>query len=161
MSCETHDRREFRCCIAAENSAGKLRIGLKQYDVCVLDTSRNGFCIKLPNRVASKVREKSLPILSFNGENWEVELKSRYSDGETFTNLGLARVREVTKIKAPSSWGLWCSSNRSGLHNDPTFLAFLVLAFIVAAISLPGVGDHLGTAPRVQKAIKSFVKSAR
>ena len=158
MSCETHDRREFRCCIAAENSAGKLRIGMKQYDACVVDTSRNGFCIKVPNRVAAKVRDKTVPVLSFNGEIWEVELKSRYCDGEEFTNLGLSRVREITKIKQPSSWGLSFNPG-SGLHNDPMFLAFLVLAFLVAAICLPGVGDNLGTAPKVRKAINSFVKT--
>ncbi len=158
MSCETHDRREFRCCIPAENSAGKLRVDGKQYDVNVLDTSRNGFCIKVSNKVAAKVREKSAIVLSYNGELWEVALKSRYSECGGFTNLGISRIREISKIKPPRSWGISIVPS-PGLHNDPTFLAFLIFAFLVATICLPGVGDNLGTAPKVQKAVRSILKS--
>ncbi len=156
MSRDQNERQEYRCCIASENSAGKLKISGHVYDVSVLNTSRTGFCIRASNSVANKLRGKRRPILLYAGETWEVELKSRFSDESKFTNLGMTRVRDLTKFTQPSSWfsGLFSSSN---YQSDPTFLAFLVLAFLTAIISLPGIGDSLGTAPKVREVIKSVI----
>lgn len=156
MSHATIERQEYRCCIAAENSAGKLKIGLRTFDVCVTNTSRTGFGIRMPTHVAKKLSSKRRLLLLYAGETWEVGVQSRYSDDSQFTNLGLIRGRELTKLQVPGSWwgGMF---SRSSAPADPTFLAFLVLAFLIAVISLPGIGDSLGTAPKVRKALSSLL----
>ncbi len=157
MAESQNQRQEYRCCISSENSAGKMKIGSRTYNVCVLNTSRTGFCVRIPNSVAKQLRGNRRPILLFSGETWEVEVKSRYSDESMFTNLGVTRKRDLTKITQPSGWGatLACSTN---FQSDPTFLAVLVIAFLAAVICLPGIGDSLGTAPKVREVINSVLK---
>lgn len=156
MSHANIERQEYRCCIAAENSAGKLKIGPRTFDVCVTNTSRTGFGIRVPNHVAQKLRGKRRLLLLYAGETWEVGIQSRYSDDSHYTNLGLTRGRELTKLAVPGNWwgGMF---SRSSAPADPTFLAFLVLAFLIAVISLPGIGDSLGTAPKVRQALSSVM----
>lgn len=156
MSRDPNQRQEYRCCIASENSAAKLKIGTSTNDVSVLNTSRTGFCLRVRNDIAKKLRGKRRPILLYNGEIWEVELKSRYSDESKFTNLGVSRVRDLTQFSEPTSWSFGFFSNPTS-QADPTFLAFLILAFLVAVIALPGIGDSLGTAPKVRAVIKSVI----
>ena len=104
------------------------------------------------------MRGKRLPVLTFAGETWEVEVKSRYTDDSSFTDLGLARSRELTPYKEPSSWSLAMLPQWS-VSNDPAFLGMLVIALITAVVCLPGIGDSLGTAPKVRSAIQSVLKS--
>ena len=156
MGRDQNERQEYRCCIASENSAAKLKIGACSYDVSVLNTSRTGFCLRVSNDIAKKLRGKRRPLLLYAGETWEVELKSRYSDETKFTNLGVSRVRDLTKFKQPTGWTLGLFSNPSS-QADPTFLAFLILAFLFAVIALPGIGDSLGTAPKVREVIKMVI----
>ena len=151
-------RTEYRCCISAENSAGKLKISGKWYDVCVLNTSRTGYRLRVPTSVAKKLRGRRLPVLDFAGEKWELELKSRYSDDSSFTDLGFARIKELTRYSTPSTWSLGSGISSSSLVSDPAFLGSLVLAFIVAVVCLPGIGDSLGTAPKVKSAIQSVMR---
>lgn len=159
MSCSTNNNRhEYRCCIAAENSAGKLKIAGKTYPVCVINTSRTGFRVRVPNAIAKRVRGKRLPVLTFAGETWEVEVKSRYTDNSQFTDLGFARRKELTQYKEPSSWSLALMPHWS-VSNDPAFLGMLVLALLTAVVCLPGIGDSLGTAPKVRTAIQWVLKS--
>lgn len=156
MGCSTNARKEYRCCIAAENSAGKLKIASKWYKVCVLNTSATGYCLRVPNSVAKRVRERRVSVLDFAGEQWEVEVKSRYSEDSRFTDLGFARTKELTRYSVPTSWSFSFGS-KSTLYSDPAFLGFLVLLFLTAVVCLPGIGDSLGTAPRVKTAIQSFM----
>ncbi len=159
MSCTTtNNRQEYRCCIAAENSAGQLKIAGKTFPVCVLNTSRTGFRVRVPNAIAKRLRGKKLPVLTFAGETWEVEVKSRYTDDSKFTDLGFARRRDLTKYKEPSSWSLALLPQWS-VSNDPAFLGMLVIALLTAVVCLPGIGDSLGTAPKVRTVIQSVLKS--
>jgi hypothetical protein len=157
MSRSQVEREEYRCCIVSENSGGLLRVGRKTHKICVVDTSRTGFGIRVPNAVSKKIKDKSKLLLIFGGETWEVALKSRYSEDSQYVNLGLTRVRDLTKITCPRSWG-WSLLRNPAAQTDPTFLAFLVLAFLTAVITLPGIGDSLGTAPKVREVIESVVE---
>jgi hypothetical protein len=157
MSRSQVERQEYRCCITSENSGGKLRVGRQLHKICVVDTSRTGFGIRVPNALSKKIRDKSKLFLIFGGETWEVALKSRYSEDSQYVNLGLTRVRELTKITCPTSW-CWSFFRNPAAQTDPTFLAFLVLAFLAAVVSLPGIGDSLGTAPKVREVIESVIE---
>ncbi|MCA9160578.1 MAG: hypothetical protein KDA72_19740 [Planctomycetales bacterium] len=156
MGCSSNARKEYRCCIAAENSAGKLKIAGKQYNACVLNTSATGYRVRVPNSVAKRVRGRRVCVLDFAGEQWEVEVKSRFTADNQFTDIGFTRTKELTRYTIPTSWS-FCSCPNLNLYSDPAFLGFLVLAFLTAVVCLPGIGDSLGTAPRVKTAIRSFM----
>lgn len=158
MACSSNANKEFRCCIANENSAAKLKIAGIWYSACVLDMSRTGYRIRLPNAVVKKLRGRRVPVLDFAGEQWQVEVKSRYTNDNKFTELGLARRKELTKYKLPSSWS-FAAPKCLSVDSDPAFLGFLVLAFVSVVLSLPGIGDSLGTAPKVRHVVKAVIGS--
>lgn len=158
MGCSTNAHKEFRCTIAAENSAGRLKIAGFWYNVRVLNMSRTGYRVRLPNSVAKKLRGRRVPVLDFAGEQWEVDVKSRFSAENKFTEIGLARTKELTRYKVPSSWS-FCMPNCFNLNSDPAFLGFLILAFLAVVVCLPGIGDSLGTAPKVRHAVRSVINS--
>lgn len=158
MGRSTNAHKEFRCCIAAENSAGRLKIAGFWYSVCVLNMSRTGYRVRLPNSVAKKLRGRRVPVLDFAGEQWLVDVKSRYSNDHQFTEFGLARKKELTKYTLPRSWS-FSMPNCLNVNSDPAFLGFLVLAFLTAVICLPGIGDSLGTAPKVRHAVQAVIQS--
>ena len=156
MGCSSNAREEYRCCIATKDSAGKLRIAGKWYSACVLDTSATGYRVRVPYSVGKQMWGRRTGVLDFGGEQWEVEVKSRCTEDSQFTDLGFIRTKELTRYPAPTSWPFLSDSN-ANLHSDPAFLGFLVVAFITAVVCLPGVGDSLGTAPRVKTVIQSFM----
>lgn len=158
MGSSTRAHKEFRCCIAAENSAGRLKIAGFWYSVCVLNMSRTGYRVRLTNSIAKKLRPGRTPVLDFAGEQWVVDIKSRYSNQDEYTELGLARKKELTKYKLPRSWSFTVPSCLN-VDSDPAFLGFLVLAFLTAVICLPGIGDSLGTAPRVRDVVQAVMQS--
>ena len=150
------NRNAFRCAIAPENSAGTLIVRGKKFPVRVLDTSRSGFTIQVSDKIVSKLKSGKVYRLLFNGEDWEVAKESHYAaDGSI--NVGLQRLREVTKIKIPSSW--FTFFKKSPTDSDPTLVVYLMIAFLIACIALPGLGDNLGTAPRLRDGIQMVVNA--
>lgn len=158
MGCSTNAHEEYRCSIATENSAGRLKIAGFWYSVRVLNMSRTGYRVRLPNSVAKKLRGGRVPVLDFAGEQWEVDVKSRYSTENKFTEFGLARKKELTRYKLPSSWSFSMPSCFN-VNSDPAFLGFLIIAFLTVVICLPGIGDSLGTAPKVRHAVQAVINS--
>lgn len=162
MSHELDRSGAYRCAVSLENSAAELRVGAKSYSVRVLDMSRNGFTIRVPNAILKRIRSKPNLRLEYSSELWEVELDGEYSDSNDFTNLSLVRVRDLTTLKMPNGFQFSFGTMFS-LNQDPTFLLGLMLAFLAACFCLPGIGDQVGTAPKISRSVKaawqSFEKS--
>lgn len=151
-----NDVRAFRCTVPPENSAAKLKVKNKWHDVAVLDTSRSGFSVRVGGGIARKLKAGQTYQLKFNGEHWRVEQESNFSDTGGDSTIGFSRIEELTKIKLPSTpWTAYVSKTSS--QTDPTFLFFLMIVFLIACISLPGVGDNLGTAPKVRDGVKAAI----
>ncbi len=152
----------YKCIVSSDNSAAELRVGNKSFSVRVLDLSRDGFTIRVPNAILKKVRSKANLRLEYASELWEVACDGEFSDSSDFTNLGLLRVRDLTKLKMPSGFQFSFGAMFS-LNQDPTLLLGLLLAFLAACFCLPGVGDQVGTAPKISRTVKaawqSFEKS--
>lgn len=160
MARPNEERGAFRCAIPPENSSAQLKIGKKCYQVSVLDTSRTGFTVVAPNRVAKKLKEKAVYQLSFSGEKWEVGKRSSYRENDRDVHVGFHRIRELTKLKPPKS-SLWDYAPKFDSNADPSFLMFLIVVFVIACVSLPGIGDGLGTAPKVRDGVRAVLGSIR
>jgi hypothetical protein len=155
MTYEQDRQSAYKCAIAIENSAAELRVGAKSYAVTVLDASRDGFTVQVPNAILSRIRSKPTCRLEFASELSEVVVESEFADSSDFTNLGMRRIRDLTKFKMPSGFQFSFGSMFS-LQQDPTFLLGLMVAFLLACFCLPGIGDQIGTAPKVSRAVKGF-----
>jgi len=162
MSYELDRLGAYKCVVPAENSAAELRVGSKSYAVKVLDVSRTSFTIRVPNSILKRVRGKSTLRLAFASELCEVALDGEFTELNDFTNIVLLRVKDLTQIKMPGGFQFSFGTMFS-LNQDPTFLLCLMLAFIAACFCLPGVGDQVGTAPKLSRAVNgawsSFEKS--
>ena len=146
------DREAYRCSVAPENAAAHIKVGRKSELVAILETSRDGYTIRMDNSVAKQLKDGRSYVLCVGSERWEVRKESHYSDGVDFTNVGFARIRELTKIKSPITWFPFFK-NEGHSQSDPAFLIYLMLAFLFACIALPGMGDSLGTAPKIRNGI--------
>ncbi|MDX1930326.1 MAG: hypothetical protein SFV81_27620 [Pirellulaceae bacterium] len=153
MTYEQDRQSAYKCAIAIENSAAELRVGAKSYAVTVLDASRDGYTVRVPNTILNRIRSKTIIRLQFGGELSEVVVESEFADCADFTNVGMKRVRDLTKFKMPSGFQLSFGSMFS-LQQDPTLLLGLMIAFLLACFCLPGIGDQIGTAPKVSRAVK-------
>lgn len=151
MASSDEKRTAFRCVIAPENSAAKISVGRKCYDAAVVNVSRTAFTVRIPTRLAKKISPLRVCRLAFAQERWEVRKESVEEDGN-FSHVGFTRVREITKLRVPST-AFASAMPKFGPKTDPELLLCLLIAFIVACVSLPGIGDNLGTAPRVRNGI--------
>jgi len=152
MTYEKDRQSAYKCAIAIENSAAELRVGSKSYSVAVLDASRDGYTIRVPNAILNRIHNKPSCRLEFASELSEVVSESEFADCTEFTNIGMKRVRDLTVIKMPSGFQFSFGSMFS-LQQDPTFLLALMIAFLLACFCLPGIGDQVGTAPKVSRAV--------
>lgn len=151
------DRRQaFRCSVASEISAAKLRIGFRSYQVRVRDTSREGYTIVVTEQISKKMRAGGNKYLSFNGETWQVQNSGVYQEDSQEIRIGLLRVKDCTKIKIPSTWG-WAFLPKFNLSSDPVLPVGMIISFLVVCVCLPGTGDSLGTAPKVRQAIHGIM----
>ncbi|MFN3192969.1 MAG: hypothetical protein ACE361_20840 [Aureliella sp.] len=149
----------YRCVVAPERSHARIRIGKKRYLVSVLFTSRIGFTIQTTPQLAKKMRYDRVYTLEFGCEVWEVFKESQYRDGESM-QVGLTRGKEKTKLRQPST-SVPIFLSRRDTHRDGSFLFFMSLILIIASVSLPGIGDSIGTAPRIQRGFQIVVESVR
>lgn len=152
---EKKRRKAFRCAIAPEHSQAVLRVGSRKHAINVLDTSRDGFTLRCPARLAKHFKAGGDAKLIFRGEVWAVRRISLYNESSDFVHIGCERIQDVTRVKAPKSSFLAAMTPRFATSSDPTFLMFLVVALIIAVVSLPGIGDRLGTAKKINRGIKS------
>ncbi len=157
----THDSKitqAYKCVVAPENSAAKLLAGSKVFFVNVLNTSRDGFTVQISNRDMDRIKKKKKLMLRFAGECWEVDCVGVYCENAQLSHLSLSRVREVTKIRQPGGF-TWALVPQFSSQKDPTLLLGLLIAFLIACVCLPGIGDQIGTAPKVSRTVRSVWNS--
>ena len=123
----------------------------------VVDLSRNDFRLRIPDGLASQLRRAKRIELRYHGERWLVRLSKEQGDEQPGTVL-LDRLVELTPVKMPSPWTTLFTLQMSR-NTDPRFVLVLMLAFIAACISLPGIGDKLGTAPRIKNGVHNVISS--
>ncbi|GAB5405089.1 MAG: hypothetical protein Aurels2KO_33200 [Aureliella sp.] len=154
-------RSAFRCAVAPEYSKGVLIVGRRKFAINVLDTSRDGYTLRCTAKIAEKFSAGSKARLVFRGETWEIARKSLYNESNDVVHLGCTRIRDLTRTKEPRASIFAALVPQNALSSDPALLMFLLIAFMVACVSLPGLGNQLGTAPRIQKGINTIVKEVR
>lgn len=149
----------FRCTLIPEHSAGALRLGCRWQDVCVIDTSRDAFTLEVGAATFRRIREGTRAVLRHNGETWDVQCTALFQMVDERYHVTMARIRERTGVRGPKSslWSLLPTINTSA---DPVLPLALLISFIIACIALPGMGDSLGTAPKVRQIVQDVWRKA-
>lgn len=146
----------YRCTIPPEDCACRLRVGRKDVVCELIDLSREDFRIRVPKKHARVIRRARRLELRYHGERWLVKLAPTQEDQPDIVSL--LRINELTPVNMPSPWAT-LGTMRMSRETDPRFVLALMLALIAACVSLPGIGDQLGTAPRIKDGVHSVLRS--
>lgn len=146
------DRGFFRCPVQDENSAATILIRGKKIPVKLQEKSIDGFSILVEPRYVRKLRVGSQWVLKSGGEVTEVWAEWMFNAPDGRVQLGLRRLKDLTpQPKEP--WFPRVFSYRRHTSNPELLLAGSVLTGFLA-LSLPGLGDQLGTAGKIQEGLK-------
>ena len=144
--------------IPSDDSLAIVRLGGRRLVCQLLDMSRDDFHVRLPENRIQQLRRAKQVELHYHGERWRVEVVHDARSAVLSDSVFLKRLEELTPQQLPSPWTSFSTSGLSQ-QTDPRFILTLMLALIFACLALPGLGDHLGTAPKVKKGIHSIVEA--
>lgn len=149
----------FRCPIPAESQAAKLRVSGKKYRVRVEESSIDGFTVSLPESLLRKIKLGTTVVLHYDGMVLEMFVHA-YANGEIATQqVVLHRLRDLTPKPRIGTWVpafLRRRMHSEATHTELMYVGFVMVLFLLVA--LPGVGDQLGTADRIQNGLQNLVK---
>jgi hypothetical protein len=154
--------RFYRCRVTADLSAGTLQVGRKRFDVLVDEKSIDGYTIRIKADDLAKIKfNRKVWILEHFQERSEVHPEWFLNPTSDLIQLGLRRLADVTpQPKAPSVFRS-IFSLRGLLHrltNSPEMMLGGAAMILLMLLTLPGFGDHLGTAPRIRQGSIFFVQ---
>ncbi|MGB7344845.1 MAG: hypothetical protein WBD20_11560 [Pirellulaceae bacterium] len=154
-------RHYFRCAIDQDQSAAKLKLGWKNVRGSVLEKSIEGYSLLLKRRHANRLRLGKTFRMQYDGTTVEVRVE-RISEAEAgYSKIGLLLTKDLTKPDpVKSSW--WPSFGPSAKQGEGTAqIAFAGLVLVLfCAMAMPGLGDRLGTADRIQDAFRWVISAA-
>ncbi|MEZ6089897.1 MAG: hypothetical protein R3C05_18085 [Pirellulaceae bacterium] len=151
----------YRCPVAAEKAKAWLQMGHRRVNVTMLDTSIEGFTIVIRPKDVRLLRYDVTWTLTTCDEKCIVHPEWMYNADATSGQLGLRRVRDVTPSRMRRKHSAWFMGGAfRGGESDLSGLALGgMLMLIVAILTLPGIGDDLGTAPRIQSLLQDGFRS--
>jgi hypothetical protein len=156
---EENGRGFFRCPVQAEDSKAMIIIRRTKIPAVVQDKSIDGFSVLVSPKHVDKLKVGPQWVLKSKGEVTEVWAQWMFHSPDGHAQLGLRRLRDVT----PQNHGSWFPtifSYRKHTTNPELLLAATVLTGFLA-LSLPGVGDQLGTSGKIQTGLQIFCEVVR
>lgn len=151
----------FRCPVQRDQSRASIQIGYGRVPAVLQETSIDGFTLTVAPRYASRLRLGRPWLLKTASEKAEVHAEWVFHAPDGQLQLGVRRLRDLTPAEAAGGW--WKFGFRLGrknLHtNTPEVVFAALIAVLIVILSCPGLGDQLGTAPRIRAAVHSVVSS--
>ncbi len=152
---ETQDQSFFRCRVHAEQSEALIRMGRRRARVTVQETSIDGFTVLVEPGESGKLKVGRAWVLEHEGTLVEIHPEWFFNSPDGHVQMGLRRLRDLTP-PAPIRKSLLAHFGGRRCE-DPSFSAAIFggfVLFLFSLLALPGLGDRLGTAPRIQNTVK-------
>ncbi len=149
-----HDR-FYRCPVQRGCGQASLRVGTRQIPVTFEEQSIDGFTITVEASKRGRLRFAKMWVLCSEHDVVEVHPEWMFHAPNQSVQLGLRRLKDLsTESKASRRWQFWRSgwNARKNDHHGHEIAFAGILFLLLAILSLPGLGDALGTAPRIQAA---------
>lgn len=164
LSTATTDEKEngyFKIPAPAELRHAKIKVGRKMMSVDVQDSSIDGYTVLVSRKQAKRLKAHREYRMEYNDAEVDVLVVTVANARDGGVQIELRRVREIVENaeKVPRSWLIRFGGSR---FQDPSLAAALyggLVLFLFALLALPGVGDHLGTADRIQEAFLWILQS--
>lgn len=151
----------FRCNVVGKNAA-MLRVGRTARKVSVREASGSGFTIGLDAKTAKRIKCGKRYELRYDERRLLVlaEAFVETIDGEARLRIGTVHEyepRERWAFRLPFTSGRKIMSHDSAVNNGAAYGGFVLVLFCVMA--LPGIGEQLGTAPKIHEALALMQKN--
>lgn len=151
----------FRCPVQGDHSRAVIQIGRRRIPAVLQETSIDGFTLTVTPKYASSLRMGRPWLLRTYSEKTEVHAEWLFHAPSGQVQLGVRRLRDLTPAEqARSGWRFRLPFGPRSLHtNTPELIFAALVATIFVILSLPGVGEQLGTAPRIRAAVEGVVET--
>lgn len=145
----------YRCKVFGD-SAATLIVNRKALKVDVREKAGNGFTLGINPKLAKKIKTGSQYTLQYDDRRIDIiaEAFVETVQGETRLRVGTIREfepKERWAFRLPFMKGNRVFAPDCGIDNGTVYAGFVLILFCV--MSLPGIGDQLGTAPRIETAL--------
>lgn len=160
MSDHDHAKAFFRCPVQAEMAQATLIVGRWKVPATLQETSIEGFTVTVSPLHSQRLKLGRAWVLKSQNEYCEVHGEWFYNAPDGRVQIGLRRIRDLLRPAEGSGWlslGQRSRKSSSGKGSEVGFAGAVVFLFVV--LCLPGVGDQLGTAPRLQAALQVVLHS--
>ncbi|MEM6690899.1 MAG: hypothetical protein AAF664_15810 [Planctomycetota bacterium] len=144
----------FRCAIDPEQGSAFLKIDRKRFRIVVQENGIDGLTILVPKRMAGRLKLGRNWLIEYRGEVSEVHPQWVYQTPDGDAQVAVQRLCEVTpEIMVNGSWWTCFFGGRQTI--DTPLVGFaLVVVVLFCTLALPGIGDDLGTADRIEDTTK-------
>lgn len=151
----------FRCAVVGKTQA-TLRVGGRNRKVSVRETSGNGFTVGLDAKTAKRIQCGKRYELCYDDRRLAVMAEAFVEtvDGEARLRVGTMHEyepRERWAFRLPFTSGRRISSHDTAVNHGAAYGGFVLILFCLMA--MPGIGEKLGTAPRIHQALGLMQKN--
>lgn len=148
----------FRCPVHPEAAPATLICGRRKIPVMLQDTSIDGFTISLKAKDALRLRVGRDWILQTQSERVLVRARWMFHPDDGMVQLAIARIRELDYPNNDFEFLAQIRRVHDGRtesnRHELAFAGIVISLFL--ALSLPGLGDRLGTAQRIQSGLRAI-----
>jgi len=145
----------FRCPVQTDHSQAIIRVGRRKIRALVQETSIDGFTVLVSPPEATRLKVGRPWVLEHEGTRTEIHPQWFFNIPNGQMQLGLRRLRDLTP---PPKIGKSMLARIAGKrYQDPNYSAAAFggfVLFLFGLMSLPGLGDRLGTSVRIQAALR-------
>ncbi|MCA9135698.1 MAG: hypothetical protein KDB00_03040 [Planctomycetales bacterium] len=151
----------YRCKVVGDSTA-ILFVGHKPLKIFVRETSGNGFTLGIDPKLTKRISAGKRYELRYDDRRIEIIAESFVETVQGEARLRVGTIREFEPVKRwafrlPFTRGSRVISHESGINSGAAYGGFVLVLFCV--MSLPGIGDKLGTAPRIESALQMMSKN--
>lgn len=151
----------FRCRVQSDQSRASLRIGSTTVPAVLQETSIDGFTVTVAPKYGKRLRVGRRWLLETHNEKSEVHAEWLFHSPNGVIQLGLRRLRDLTPSEEPRGGIMWRLGGHRSIDSSTPELVFAgLVVFLFVTLTLPGLGDHLGTAPRIRSAVQGVMDTA-
>ena len=151
---ETQDLSYYRCPVHEDHAEAVLCSGRRRLKVLVQETSIDGFTVLVEPHDANCLIIGRPWVLEYEGARVEVHGQWFFNFPDGDFQMGLRRLRDLTKPQSQTQ-PFFSKGRHSGIHDlgfsGVVYSGILLAIFLVLA--MPGLGDALGTAPKIESAV--------
>lgn len=152
----------FRCPVPSDQSRGTIRIGRRKIEASIQDASIEGFTVLIEPKHAKRLAVGVPWKLEYDGALLEIQAQWFFHAPDGRVQVGLRRIRDLTEPERIGTWWPTTDNSRSAEDAGSSTLAFAGFVLVLfVALALPGLGDRLGTAPKIGGAFDWVVDGFR